>query len=322
MLSSYDLTSFSNRLRTIRKSLGYSQNEVSEKTGINSDTLRRLENGMSIPRFDTLEVLSRFYKENLILLLDSYKISSSLSYFYDLVDYHIANDDYISIKESIALFEIFSNSNDYKLVDQQEFLQLQQFFKALDLICTDDESKYQKSIEALCEALQISLPLFKIEKWSNYKYNFLELRILLTIASFLGVLRNCKMSTDILLFILKYLDHSKHAKYYEKLLVIKCYSTISYNYHRLDNHKKALNYSEIGIQFCIDNSIMTYLELLLSRKAVAMIYLNMDGFEKYFFQGIELLRIQNKENLAQQYEKILHEYLIKAQELRKKNTKS
>lgn len=40
MLSSYDLKTFAERLRTIRKSLGYSQNEVSDKTGINSDTLR------------------------------------------------------------------------------------------------------------------------------------------------------------------------------------------------------------------------------------------------------------------------------------------
>lgn len=319
MLSSYDLTSFSNRLRTIRKSLGYSQIEVFEKTGINSDTLRRLENGLSIPRFDTLEVLSQFYKENLILLLDSYKTSSHLSYFYDLVDYHIANDNYKSIKESIDLFEDFSRSNDYKLIDQKELIQLQLFFKALDLICTDEKDKYQKSIDALCKALQISLPLFKIEKWNNYKYNFLELRILLTIASFQGVLRNCKMSTDILLFILKYLDHSKHAKYYEKLLIIKCYSTISYNYHRLDKHSDALKYSEIGIEFCIENSIMTYLALLLSRKAVAMIYLKQEGFEKFFFQGIELLRIQKNESLAQEYEKILHQYLIKAQELNKKS---
>lgn len=53
MFSSYDLTSFSKKLKAIRKSLGFSQTEVYEKTGINSDTLRRLENGMSIPRFDT-----------------------------------------------------------------------------------------------------------------------------------------------------------------------------------------------------------------------------------------------------------------------------
>ncbi|HAS74604.1 MAG TPA: hypothetical protein DCS67_10715, partial [Clostridiales bacterium UBA8960] len=111
MLSSYDLTNFSKKLKSIRNSLGYSQSEVAEKTGVNSDTLRRLENGMSIPRFDTLEVLSLFYKENLIILLDSYKVSSELSYFYDLIDYYMINEDYDSLNNTISNFEIFIQSN-------------------------------------------------------------------------------------------------------------------------------------------------------------------------------------------------------------------
>ncbi|HSN66455.1 MAG TPA: helix-turn-helix transcriptional regulator, partial [Fusibacter sp.] len=117
MLSSYDLSKFSSRLKSIRKTLGYAQLEVSESTGINSDTLRRLENGLSIPRFDTLEVLSQFYKVNLILLLDSYKISSQLSYYYDLIDYYMINNDTESITRTIQNFEENIIINEFNMVD-------------------------------------------------------------------------------------------------------------------------------------------------------------------------------------------------------------
>lgn len=309
MLSSYDLTNFSKRLKTIRKSLGYSQNEVSEKTGVNSDTLRRLENGMSVPRFDTLEVLSQFYRENLILLLDSYKTSISLSYFYDLIDYHITNDDRNSIKETITIFESFISTTNLQLVDQREINQLKIFFKGIEISYGETKDAYQESLQVLIEAIQISIPSFKLKNWNTYKFNFLELRILFTMASILGLLRECLISNEILLFILNYVDPSKYAKYYEKLLIIKSYSILAYNYHRIENHELAITYSERGIDFCIEHSIMNNLSLLLCRKGIAMFYLNIDGFEKFFFQGIELLKIQNKYQLAEQYEEILHRYI-------------
>ncbi len=198
MLSSYDLTNFSKRLKTIRKSLGYSQNEVSEKTGVNSDTLRRLENGMSVPRFDTLEVLSQFYRENLILLLDSYKTSLNLSYFYDLIDYHITNDDRNSIKETITIFEAFISTTNFQLVDQREINQLKIFFKGIEISYGETKDAYEESLQVLIEAIQISIPSFKLKNWNTYKFNFLELRILFTMASVLGLLRECLISNEIL----------------------------------------------------------------------------------------------------------------------------
>jgi len=309
MLSSYDLSKFSNRLKSIRKTLGYAQLEVSESTGINSDTLRRLENGLSIPRFDTLEVLSQFYKVNLILLLDSYKISSQLSYYYDLIDYYMINNDTDSITKTIQNFEENIIANEFNMVDIRDIEQLKLFFIGLKLSYQSNNEANKDSLIYLVKSLQISNPLFNIENWQRYKYNFLELRILFTIASIEGHSRNCELSNDILTMILSYLDTSKYAKHYEKVLVIKSYAIMSYNYHRLDIHEMALQYSEIGIQFCIDNSIMTYLALLLSRKGMAMYHLKMDGYQAFILQAIELLKIQKKDSLAKEYEAIASMYL-------------
>lgn len=309
MLSSYDLTKFADRLRSIRKSLGFSQSEVSENTGINSDTLRRLENGLSLPRFDTLEVLSQFYKVNLMIILDSYKISTELSYFYDLIDYHMVNDDADSIQKTIVSFEAYCNSKVHQLVDIRDIEQLKLFFRGMEISYKGTDKAYKDAINLLIQALSVNIPVFKLENYQSYKYNFLELRILFTLASIEGLLRKCQLSNEIIHFTFNFLDNSKYAKYYEKLLIVKSYSIIAYNYHRMDNHTLALNYSEKGISFCIDHSIMTYLPLLLSRKGIAMYYLGIPEFDKYFKQSIALLKIQNKDSLADNYEVILKKYL-------------
>lgn len=308
MLSSYDLTNFSKKLKSIRNSLGYSQSEVAERTGINSDTLRRLENGMSIPRFDTLEVLSLFYKENLILLLDSYKISSELSYFYDLIDYYMVNEDYVSLSKSISDFEMYITANTLQVVDNKEIEQLRLFFIGLELSFKEDEISKQNALSYLEESLKIGNPLFKLNSWNKYKFNFLELRTLFTIASIEGGKRNCDLSNDIIIYILNYLDPSPLSKFYEKMLIVKSLCIIAYNYHRLGNNELVLEYAERGYKFCIDNSILAYLHLLLFRKGTAMFHLRINGYEKYIEQAIQLLRIQNKHSVAENYSTFLSKY--------------
>lgn len=308
MLSSYDLTNFSKKLKSIRNSLGYSQSEVAEKTGVNSDTLRRLENGLSIPRFDTLEVLSLFYKENLTILLDSYKVSSELSYFYDLIDYYMVNEDYDSLNNTITNFENYISSNKIQVVDNKEIEQLKLFFSGLKTSYDDDMSSKVKAIELLESALKIGNPHFKISKWSNFKYNFLELRILITVASLEGIRRNCDLSNDIIIYILNYLDPSPLSKFYEKMLIVKSLCIIAYNYHRLGNNELVLEYAERGYKFCIDNSILAYLHLLLFRKGTAMFHLKMNGYEEYIEQAIQLLKIQNKDAVAENYMTFLDKY--------------
>lgn len=308
MLSSYDLTNFSSKLKSIRKSLGFSQSEVSENTGINSDTLRRLENGLSIPRFDTLEVLSQFYKENLILILDSYKIDSQLSYFYDLIDYYMVNEDIESISKTIKSFETFINNNTFHMVDDREINQLKLFFKGLELSIKSDKKSVAEAINVLEKSLKISIPMFKLEVWDTFKFNFLEFRILFSIASLEGFNRNCDLSNSIILYILNYLDPSPYSKFYEKMLIVKSYAILSYNYHRLDQHSLAYEYSEKGYNFCIKYSIMAYLHLLLFRKGVAMFHLGLQGYDQYIEQSIALLTIQKNNSVAQNYIQHLEKY--------------
>lgn len=65
----YNLEAFGNRLKEIRKSLKISQNYISCITGIDEKTIRRIENGKVLPKLDTLDILSPYYKEDLVSLL-------------------------------------------------------------------------------------------------------------------------------------------------------------------------------------------------------------------------------------------------------------
>ena len=82
----------------------------------------------------------------------------------------------------------------------------------------------------------------------------------------------------VLKFILKITDKSGHSSFLEKLLVLKIYSNISYNYYRKENAEETLKYSNEGIEFAHDNHLMYSLPLLYMRKGVAELRLNRNNF--------------------------------------------
>lgn len=310
MFSTYDLKGFSKRLKEIRKSLGYTQENVVLGTGLNSETIRKLENGITIPRYDTIEVLSLFYKVDLQNVLNNYKSSKDLLKYYDLVDYFLTDDNQTSVTETITEFQDFMNNNTNNLIETKELDQLNLFFKGLALSYSDqfNRSIQEKAIDIYVEAIKACNPNYLFEDWKTYKYNYLELRILFAIASLHGFLRNCELSNELLFFILKSMDESSNAKHYDKLLMIKLFTVISYNYHRIDVHEKALDYAQKGIDYCNKYFLMANLPVLLARKGVAMYYLGIGNFETYLDQSISLLLIQNNTKLVDDYTNVFKRY--------------
>ena len=71
---SYNLEVFSQKLRSIRKSLKLHKDYIADKTGISVKTIVRLENGKCLPNLDTLELLSPLYKTDLVSLLQIFLI--------------------------------------------------------------------------------------------------------------------------------------------------------------------------------------------------------------------------------------------------------
>jgi transcriptional regulator with XRE-family HTH domain len=77
----YDLQSFGEELKNIRKSLNLTQKDVAEQISINIDTLRKIENGKVMPRQETLELLSIVFKKDLNEILLKYRLRDYSTFY-------------------------------------------------------------------------------------------------------------------------------------------------------------------------------------------------------------------------------------------------
>ena len=79
----FNLISFGETLRKIRSELNLTLDDVSELSGVNSETIRRIELGKVIPKFETLEFLSPIYKHDLNAIFLKYRVDDYY-YFYKI----------------------------------------------------------------------------------------------------------------------------------------------------------------------------------------------------------------------------------------------
>lgn len=203
MFSTYRLDEFGSILRTLRLNCRLTQKNVYESTGINQDTLRRIENGSVIPKYETLEILSQVYKADLLLYLISCRADKSINDFYSDLDKIILSNE-VKISDSIIneLNEISSS----KLVNQNDFVLLRNFVEATVIYHKYHSESYQEVINNLIKCLNLSNNQYSYNDFENYQYTTLEIRVLLLIGLF--KVRNDKIeeSNKILLFCLNYIE--------------------------------------------------------------------------------------------------------------------
>ncbi len=311
MFSDYELIEFSEKMSVIRKNMGFSRQIVSKLTGINSDTLRKIEKGLCVPRFETLELLSHLYKIDLIKMLSNYKSNSTITYFYESIDKYIVNND---IQSLIQLHHEFLEwnikSNTSSLINRTELLQLELFFDALILKYSNSHSDLDKAIEILIFSLRITIPSFTLSNWDSYTYSVLELRILYCLTSFLMQKGSYSLTNDILTFLFDKLDMVCNTKTELTSMHIKFYTLISYNSHMLDEHDKVISATSKGIELCLKYNNMENLPLLLSRKGIALLNVKSDDYSRYLVQAVNLLEIQNNSELAKIYRDVYKKYGI------------
>lgn len=84
----YKLSEFGVEAKRIRKSLGLNQKQVKEIVGINEETIRRTENGKTMPTIETLDLLSIVYKCDMIAVFSKYKLTFD-QYFEERIKYVI-----------------------------------------------------------------------------------------------------------------------------------------------------------------------------------------------------------------------------------------
>lgn len=262
---------FGKALRNIRKDLSLTQNEVALLSQVNAETIRRIEAGKVIPRFETLESLSNVYKVDLNSLFLEYRVDD-YSYFYEIknrLEGKFNNDEFhtldLEIKELKSIVNI--NNTFYK-----DFI-TQLILLSEAVILYKKMKSYNKALENLIQAIRITTPKFNLENYDSFVYSSIEIRVLMNIAFVLNKLNQKDGYKNILEFCVVNLNFDDEL--YPKL----CHNLAGV-YRRNKNFKKALEYSNIGIKSSKENRNINTLHGLYYGKGIVEYKLDKPEYKK------------------------------------------
>ncbi|NBG87285.1 helix-turn-helix domain-containing protein [Isachenkonia alkalipeptolytica] len=274
----FNLSSFGIKLKDIRLKFDLSQNEVYDKTGINPSTLRRLEGGKVIPKFETLEILSSLYREDLLLLFSQFRIDHTLMFneVYNRLELKFDKDEIDSLEKEILELDVLlkNSSQSYFKVQIHQLLHLS---KAV--ILYKKEADPSKALDELVRGLQQTIPSFSVETFSDFVYSALEIRILMNMAFVLNQLDNPRAYIEILEFC-----HESSEE--NDVLYPKICLNLSTVYIRSKENLKALEIVNKGIASCQNNRNYQGLNLLYYNKGIIQFRLDHKGY----LSSIELAR--------------------------------
>lgn len=279
----YNLNEFGKNLQILRKRLKLTQSDVLKLTGISFETLRKIENGRVLPKHETLDLLSPILKEDLNQLLLNYRIDNYYKFkrVINSIESKLYIDEYATLSiELDELKTLINNTSNQYLTNL-----LNQFILLIEsVILNKIHNKPDESLNKLIDALKITTPKFSLSNYKTFIYTSTELRILMNIALLMHKIETTEKSLEIMKFCMKIVEPSDNI--YPKI----CYN-LAYTYHRLDFHKKALKYSNLGIEYCVKHRNNNGLNLLYFRKGIAEYLLGHDCFMGSLNKSIVLCEI-------------------------------
>ncbi len=266
------LASFGETIRNIRKELQLTQNDVSELSGINMETIRRIENGKVVPKFETLDLLSSIYKKDINDLFLKYRIYN-YSYYYEIknrIEAKFDRNDFKTVetelKELNILLKYINNSFYKNLITQLSLL-------TESAILYNEAKNVDDALDKLTQAMKISSPLFNLNDYKSFVYSSMEIRILMNICSVLYLSNHTEKYIEIMEFCLKSADSNDEV--YPKIC-----GALAGIYIKNKNFKKALELCDAAIKACQHSRNLNNLNLFYYMKGVAEYILGMDEYRK------------------------------------------
>jgi len=228
MFVSYNLDEFGKELRKIRKSFGFSRAYVQETVGVSIDTIRKIESGLVVPRYNTLELLSVAYKQDLLELLKNCRVNKFLMEFHDDLDHIITcYDKGAAAGLKKRLEDNFSNAAPLAMINPSELNQFIEFVDAVSAYYSEFRVDRENTKRDLINALRLTLPDFSLKDFKKYTYSYIEFRILLLVSLLIGKEGDNILSNGILYFILKTIGDNENTTKYIDFLIINIYFNIA-----------------------------------------------------------------------------------------------
>lgn len=302
MFRTFSLQNFGLEIAIIRKDLGYSLREVGEATGINKNTLSAIESGKSLPKFETLEILSVFYKIDLLEVLLEYRSSLSYLVFYKKLDKALTSMD---VNIVLQMKEQLKNMPKEQIIDFNEVKQLEILLDAIHIRYLNNSHPVAETEDKLLSAIKLANKDFKIKNINKYRFSFIELRILYVLAAFYGLSGKIDDSNTILEYLYVVLPTTGYNYDIKVKMKAKIVSSIAYNFYRIAEHEQTIKYCDEGIKLCIENELFNSLDLLYFRKGIAYKYLKDERADDYLKKSLYVIYSTNNMEKFEHYKKVL-----------------
>lgn len=307
MFSTYNMTEFGRALLQARKNARLTQIEVHQQSGVHVDTLRKLENGTNIPKYETLEILSALYKVDLLEILRSKRIDYRVYDYYERMDEILVNH---SLKDLEALCREYENSLSSKnleehLLNRNEMAQLSVFIQCCQLLYPTQAERVNDAKGLILALLNAQTKNFNLKRLKSYPFNDIEIRLLFMLGTIEMELDVYDKAIALLNFVVEYVRQNITFNKHTSRVLLKAYNNLAYCHHLIDDHQAALRYADEGIQFAIEQDTIYMLPHLYGRKAVAEYFLKDENHLDSFKKCIHLCEITKQTDLAKTYKNIV-----------------
>ena len=283
----YNLEAFGKKVTSIRKSHKLTRKQLSKLSFLSVETIRKIETGKHIPIHEILDDLSAVLKIDLNQLLLKYRLGNSQAFddVKNRMEAKFDRNEYDTLEKEYEDFDnlLQSTKNQYL---RKIIRQLMLLIKAV--IINHKENNLTKSLETLIEAICITTPNFSSSNYQSFVYNSTEIRILMNIALLLRKLKSREKAIEMLEFCIDMIDSDDEI--YPKL----CHN-LSGIYSLTKQYDKALKYSNLGIDYCLNKREYSGLHILYYGKGIAEYKLGYDEYMESLNKAISFCEILGQE---------------------------
>jgi len=229
-------------IKSMRKEMGLSQEEMAEQLFISVRQLARIEAGeagMDIWQFiTTLELLGSPTEDFWLLYLDSGEYASYRDY--KRLKRQLGNDDWSEAKNIITDIE------KGPLIKQPIVKQFVSYVKtSIEMTAPSSET-----IDALVRVMQISKPSFDESKISEYRMSYNEIHIALSMAGCLAVLEQHDRALSIVQSMINGRQNSRVSEEDKATLFPSLYFALSGVLRNVGRYKEALSACSNAVEAC------------------------------------------------------------------------
>ena len=284
--------------------MNLTQKEVCDLTGINENTMRRIENGKVLPKQETLDLLSSVYKLDVSQVFLACRMDNfgEYSLLMEEIEKAFEASNPWQLKECLNELSNLFNS------DMNQFYKniLQQTIHIIEAgIASLEDRDYNLSYTHIIKGLKVTIDQFNYGNYKDHVYNKLELQLLMNLAVTENARNNVDIALQILDFCVSVVENETELK--KSILPTKIYLNASYMNYLNNQYEKSLLLANKGIEFNVNARSQYAIGHLYARKGFAELKLNIDEYIVSFRKALFFHDVLEQHDLKELLVKILKE---------------